>query len=257
VTSVVIEDFGAPGSTRDARVLEFARRRAADELAGRTVWCAGAARHGRSEAQALSVCLRSSGELGGAEHVDSASIEVEVQGPLMRLTERLDAMLRGIVSAASTLGPAEAEVYAGGVQDGEELVGRDVRPGDVVVLHDPLAAALAQALRARGAHVVWRVAIGRRQAGVVEAWRFLHRIRPALDAYVTAWRVPATRRRTGLAAFMSSPDVVSAKEIGDSSGRGDTYDELGWASLLADVVQADREERVGGTLRPRPTVAAR
>jgi hypothetical protein len=33
--------------------------------------------------------------------------------------------------------------------------------------------------------------------------------------------------------------------------------DLAWSSMLADVVDADRGESVGGTLRPRPAVAAR
>jgi hypothetical protein len=34
-------------------------------------------------------------------------------------------------------------------------------------------------------------------------------------------------------------------------------DELGWTSLLADVVHNDRDETVGGTRHVRPLVAAR
>jgi hypothetical protein len=36
---------------------------------------------------------------------------------------------------------------------------------------------------------------------------------------------------------------------------GDIGDDLAWSSLLADVVGADREERVGGRLHARPAVA--
>jgi hypothetical protein len=43
---------------------------------------------------------------------------------------------------------------------------------------------------------------------------------------------------------------VALKEM-----RGNPYRELGWGSLLADVVRADRDECVGGTLRPRPLAA--
>ena len=34
-------------------------------------------------------------------------------------------------------------------------------------------------------------------------------------------------------------------------------EELGWSRLLGDIVQAGREEHVGGTVHPRPTVAVR
>jgi hypothetical protein len=252
VTSLVIEQFGTPASTREARVLEFARRRAANELAGRTVWCACSLRAGRFRARALRSCIRAAG--GGG--VDSGWIDVQAREPLSRLAERLDEMLRGEESDSS-LGPEEDQIYSEGVQESDRFVAREVRPGDVVVVHDPLGVALASAFRAHGAHVVWRTSVGPRQETVIDAWRFVHRRGAGLDAYVTGWRPSVARRfRRGVAAFMSSPDVVSAKEVAPPGGE-QTYDEITWTSLLADVVQADREERVGGTLHARPGVAAR
>ena len=43
MTSLVIEQFHAPDTRRRALRLESVRRRAADQLAGRSVWCIGAA----------------------------------------------------------------------------------------------------------------------------------------------------------------------------------------------------------------------
>jgi hypothetical protein len=63
-----------------------------------------------------------------------------------------------------------------------------------------------------------------------------------VDAYVTRWG-------RGLAAVMPSADLVTVKAEPDT--------ELGWTSVLADVVRGDRDETVGGTLHPRPAVAAR
>jgi trehalose synthase len=56
-----------------------------------------------------------------------------------------------------------------------------VRPGDVVLLHDPQTAGLAQALRDRGALVVWRCHVGldERNEWTAEAWDFL---RPLVEA---------------------------------------------------------------------------
>jgi trehalose synthase len=259
VTSLVIEQFGAPGTSREARGLEFARRRAVYELAGRTVWCATAARAGLAGAEALRVCLGSAGD----GSVSSGRMDVALREPLRQLSERLDAMLRGRSTMEPALGPADDEAYDESSARGEGFVAGSVRPGDVVVVHDPLGAALASIFRARGAHVVWRVSFGSNQPTVVEAWRFVQRRRPQVDAYVTSWRPQVQRRfRRGVAAFMSSPDVVSAKEVAPRGSREQRipdadYDELTWTSLLADVVQADHEEHVGGTLHARPTVAAR
>ena len=113
----------------------------------------------------------------------------------------------------------------------------DVRPDDIVVLHDPLTAAPAEAIRARGAHAVWQVGAPRDRA-------------PAVDAYVIAARTPDGGYL--VAALMPRAGIVAAKEV-----RSDAYRDVGWSSLLADVVRSDRSECVGGTLHARPTVAAR
>ena len=55
-----------------------------------------------------------------------------------------------------------------------------------------------------------------------------------------------------VAALMPWAGVVAAKEM-----RGSTYRDVGWCTLLADIVRTDREECVGGTLHARPTVAPR
>src|SRR4051812_33009893 len=61
VTSLTIEQLGLPSSARRMRALDAARARAADELGGRTVWCATALPARRGAAQRL----RASLEWGG------------------------------------------------------------------------------------------------------------------------------------------------------------------------------------------------
>ena len=50
MTRLEAERFGEPATLRDLRVLRFARERAVDGLAGRTVWCATALPGGRDAA---------------------------------------------------------------------------------------------------------------------------------------------------------------------------------------------------------------
>jgi hypothetical protein len=160
------------------------------------------------------------------------------------------------------LGPAfgagEEDALRKGRQDGDTLIPDQVTAGDVVVLHDPIAAALAPAIRERGAHAIWRTAIGRWEGSASTAWRFLHRSSPALDAYVFAWRSGPTapRAHAGIAAYIAASGVLSAKEV-DANGPGSDYKDIGWATLLADVVREDGAERVGGIVHARPSVALR
>jgi hypothetical protein len=178
--------------------------------------------------------------------------------PLIGLMERLDAMLRGVTPLGPAFGAGEEDAFRKGRQDGDTLIPDQVTAGDVVVVHDPIAAALAPAIRERGAHTIWRTSIGRWEGSASAAWRFLHRASPALDAYVIAWRSGPTARRAhaGVAAYIAAAGVLSAKEV-DANGPGSDYEEIGWATLLADVVREDRAERVGGTVHARPSVAAR
>jgi trehalose synthase len=173
--------------------------------------------------------------------------------------ERLDAMLRGVtILVGPALGSGEEDAYMKGSQDGDALIPAEVQAGDVVVLHDPVAAALATAIRERGAHAIWRTSIGRWESNAAAAWRFLHRSAPALDAYVAGWRPDRTGWLGGpaLAAYISAPGVVSAKAV-DVARPDQRAEEICWTTLLADVVRDDRAERVGGTVHARPSVAAR
>jgi hypothetical protein len=255
VTSFVIEQFHTPDTDRRARRLDSVRRRAADQLAGRSVWCIAAAPTAQA-ADALEHCLDGIRDQGVAPR----RTLLQLREPLIGLMERLDAMLRGVTLLGPALGAGEEDTFRKGRQDGDALLPGEVRPGDVVVLHDPIAAALAPAIRERGAHAVWRTSIGRWEGNAAAAWRFLHRPSPALDAYVTAWRSGSTAsaERAGIAAYIAASAVVSAKEVdaGGAGGAESGYEEIGWTTLLADVVRDDRAERVGGTVHARPSVAA-
>lgn len=235
---------GGPGTSsfaraRDDRVLEHAREQAADALAGRTIWCFSALPSGLAAAEAVQACLLDPEQ----ERVATAAHGVEGDAALRQLAHRLDAMLAGAVAAPAAFGARERTVYAGAVADGERLLGEEVRSGDVVVLHDALAAALTEAARARGAHVVRHLDRPERHgAGPAAAAGFLDGFCHGIDAWVAT--APA-----GVTAAMPSPDHVDRKQAGDTG--------LCWRAALAAVVAEDREEHVGGTVAARPRIAPR
>jgi hypothetical protein len=108
-----------------------------------------------------------------------------------------------------------------------------VGPDDIVLLDD---AQRAPEIRERGAHAV--VPVRRRPARTVAG----------VDAYLIAW---STRGMLAyrMAAVLPRSGRVSEKDM-DAAG-----DALAWGSLLADVVNADRDEHVGGRRHARPAVA--
>jgi hypothetical protein len=238
VTSLEVLRIGTRSGSRAARALELTRARALDALAGRTVWCAGPLPAALPAAQDLRDRVERSRDAG----VVAAWLTVSAAAPLRDTAQRLDDALRGAARSGLPPGDAEREVYAQGPWGGEA-----VRRDDVVVLHDALSAALAHAIRERGAHVVWRVRAGTTPNGQA-VWSFLHPYTAAVDAYVLAWGPTGARR---LAAIMPAAGVVAEKDVEPGE------DDVGWSDVLADIVRGDRAERVGGTRHPRPSVAAR
>jgi hypothetical protein len=260
--TLVIDRLEPPSSARRARSSDLGRAWAADRLAGRTVWCATALPSGRGAARMLRGCLIADG------CVPARELEVVPDEPFRELAARLDQALRlagAVVSLTAVEGPGplgrrEHALYAEGARGGEALAGDAIGPGDIVVLHDALTAALAEAARGRGAHVVWAVPLGAARGAAVAAARDV--LRPharAIDAMVVSWTDPGDRPRgmEHIGAAMPSPGLLAAKEIAATGAEAQALHNRGWSTLLADIVDHDRGECVGGTLHARPAVPAR
>lgn len=146
------------------------------------------------------------------------------------------------------------------VEATEPAPGGRVRPGDVVVLHDPFTVSFAAALRDRGAHAVWhlRRRTGSPAPGVRAAIDLLDRSGgAAVDAVVVDERVGA-RGPKRVTALIPASRLLDIREVppGADAARAERL-ALAWISLLGDIVEEDRADRVGGTIQARPLVAAR
>src|SRR4051812_42634691 len=234
--SVVIDRLEPPSSARRARTSDLARARAADRLGGRTVWCATALPARRGAAPPLRGCLAADGCVG------VEGLEITPREPFRALAAKLDQALRRASAMASPtgmggepgrLGRREQAEYAEGARDGEALAGDRVEPGDVVVLHDALTAALGEALRGRGAHVVWDVPLGTAPAGVAATWEFLRPHARAIDAVVMSWTDPEERALAieHLAAAMPSRGLLATKEVPASGADAQSLHNRGWSTL--------------------------
>jgi hypothetical protein len=243
MTSLVIEHFDVPASTRDARALGAAADRVGDVLAGRRVWCAMALPGASRSALQLRARME-----GAGPGVAAVPLQLAVDAQLRRLAERVDQMLAGGTPAGLRFGAAEQDLYA-----------RGARGSDEIVAHDALSAILSQAVRERGAHAVWRFRVaGPSRASARRALEFLQSFTRGVDAYVLTWleRGPGGEALERVAAVMPSAGIVAAKEF-PTRFAGDDERRLAWRMALAEIVRSDRGESVGGTLHPRPTVAAR
>jgi hypothetical protein len=222
MAAVRSDRFSAPSGRHDRRVLAWTRAAAIDTLADRTVWSAAALPAGRAAASRLSDLL--------PDDLGVRLLAVDPAGP-----------------APVSRRPPDA------------ALGDDVSPGDVVVLHDAPAVALAAAVRERGSHAIWHLGARqeRRSRDRGGGPAFMHPQAEAIDAFVFSWKQPGDRRAPveRVAAIMPKAGLVIVKDaaIGDSTRSL----ALAWISALGDVVEGDRDDRVGGTLRARPLVAGR
>jgi hypothetical protein len=127
------------------------------------------------------------------------------------------------------------------------------------VVHDALSALVAEAVRERQAHVVWRFRLaGSSRATRRRALDFLQRFTPGVDAYVMTWFERGHRGEVveRVAAAMPAAGILATKQF-PLHFSGEEPRRLAWRMALAEVVRSDREECVGGTLHARPAVAAR
>jgi hypothetical protein len=205
------------------------------------------------------------------EHLDALSGAHDVR--VLTWTRELadDALAGRMVwcAAASPVGSEQAATLRTRLRDdgiavraleraAQELVAAAVAADDVVVLHDARSAVLARAVRDRGAHAVWHMHV--RGGAPPAAVRDLHALLRASASSVDAFVVTSTqslgrgRRVERVAALLPSADLVDVKELADAERGGST---LGWSSALADVIEVDHEDHVGGTLHARPTVPSR
>jgi trehalose synthase len=140
-------------------------------LAGRTVWNVNATATGGGVAEMLQSLLA----YGRGAGVDTRWLALDATPDFFVLTKRIHNRLHGAAGDGGPLGDAQRPAYEAALEPNLAELRTRVRPGDIVLLHDPQTAGLASGLRRSGAHVVWRSHVGRDTGNehTDEAWRFL------------------------------------------------------------------------------------
>lgn len=151
-------------------------------LAGRTVWNINSTAAGGGVAEMLATLLA----YGRGAGVDTRWSVVHGESDFFRLTKRIHNAIHGSAGDGGGLDEAEHEVYRRISAINLAELGPRVRPGDIVLLHDPQTAGLAEGLRARGAKVLWRCHIGADSANenTEAAWAFLRPYAQAAEGFV-------------------------------------------------------------------------
>ncbi len=199
IQAAPLEKLGALlGPGRPERFMATAAR-ARELLAGRVVWNVNATAQGGGVAEMLVTLLA----YGRGAGVDTRWLVLDGDPEFFRITKRLHNALHGSLDGEGAFTRADHAHYEDVLRFNLGHVEEHVRPGDIVLLHDPQTAGLVESLRGFGAHVIWRSHIGRddTNADTDAGWAFLRHYIEEADAfvftrssYVPSW-VPAVRTR--------------------------------------------------------------
>jgi trehalose synthase len=169
------------GPERSARFHEVAGA-ARELLAGRQVVNVNSTATGGGVAELLQTLLAYARGVG----IDVRWAVIKGDPGFFAITKRLHNHLYGTAGDGGPLGAAEREHYERVLASSSIDLVATIRPGDLVVLHDPQTAGLVEDVRAAGAKVVWRCHIGRDEpnAYTEEGWDFLRRYVEGVDEFV-------------------------------------------------------------------------
>lgn len=158
------------------------QRRSEALLEGRTVWNVNSTAQGGGVAELLSMMVA----YGRGAGVDTRWLVIEGTPDFYTVTKRVHNRLHGYPGDAGDLGRHAHAVYSEFLAASLPSVAGRVRPGDVVILHDPQTAGLTEPLRSRGAHVIWRCHIGTDASNAYtdEGWAFLRGYLGHAEAFV-------------------------------------------------------------------------
>jgi trehalose synthase len=165
---------------------------AREELGDRTVWNVNSTATGGGVAEMLAQLVA----YGLGAGVDTRWAVIEGDPEFFAVTKRIHNRLHGQVGDGGPLDDAERAAYQATTDRAAGELVEQLRPNDIVILHDPQTAGLVAPVLDAGAHVIWRCHVGVDHPNdrTEEAWAFL---RPYLEraehfvfsrpAHVPAW----------------------------------------------------------------------
>jgi trehalose synthase len=151
--------------------LQRAAARAHGDFEGRVIWNVNSTARGGGVAELLGSLVPYSRGAG----VDVRWVVIEGDPDFFRVTKRIHNLLHGMPGDGEGISQADEATYqAVSERNALELVAV-LRPGDLVLLHDPQTAGLVEPLRRHGARVVWRCHVGTDTPNdlALRAWSFL------------------------------------------------------------------------------------
>lgn len=172
--------IGAERMARFEQTAELAR----ETLAGSSVLNVNSTGAGGGVAEMLQTLLSYARGAG----IDARWLVIHGDPAFFAITKRIHNGLYGSPGDGGELGPAERRHYERVLRDNADELRAVMRPGDVVVVHDPQPGALVGVAKRAGARVVWRCHVGldRPNEWSERAWEFLQPYLDEADAVVAS-----------------------------------------------------------------------
>jgi trehalose synthase len=174
--------IGPDRLARYEAIAEATQRR----LAGRAVLNVNSTATGGGVAEMLQTLLA----YGRGAGLDVRWLVIQGDPEFFAITKRIHNGLYGSPGDGAALGDAEHRHYERvSRRNAQELLAL-VRPGDVVLVHDPQPAGITAALRKAGARIIWRCHVGIDEPNEwsERAWAFLRPYLDEVDAFVFSRR---------------------------------------------------------------------
>jgi trehalose synthase len=151
-------------------------------LDGRIVWNVNSTARGGGVVELLRPLV---GYARGAG-VDARWVAIGGTPDFFTVTKRIHNRLHGSPGDGGPLDDEARQIYESVLAANLENFPGQIRPGDVVILHDPQPAGLTAAMKAAGAVVIWRCHVGVENANdlVRQTWAFLLPYVEPADVYV-------------------------------------------------------------------------
>jgi trehalose synthase len=234
------------GTERYARLVTVAAR-FRDRVGQRTIWNVSSTAVGGGVAEMLQVLV---GYIAG---LDIAIRWAVIGGDpdFFAITKRLHNQIHG-QAGAGPLSSADASHYGQVLDANADELRRQVRPGDIVLLHDPQTAGLAAPLAGAGARVVWRchIGVGWQNDATRAAWDFLRPYLAPAHAFVF------TRRQYVPSWIPSEQAWIIPPSIDPLSAKNEQLDAATVQAILATIGVLDGQPpRVPGRFTRRDGTA--
>jgi len=182
-----------------------------DRMDGRVLWQVNSTAIGGGVAEMLPPLISYTRSTG----VDARWVVIHGNPEFFRITKRIHHALHGSRGDGTPLDEAARRCYEQTLAENAEELCAEVRPGDVVFLHDPQTAGLGSALVRAGAGVVWRCHIGHDTSNeeIEAGWKFLQPYLEPIPRFVFSRRayIPDYCDHGKSAIVTPSIDVFSPK----------------------------------------------